>query len=328
MSDKPILTTAGDDDSTLHLLSEAELAILNGDDDTDEELDDDLDDESLDDSVDGLDVKDDAGSDEDTAADDDDDLGEGQGDTDSADDSAGDGNTDAADDDDDAIGREPGDIMAPSTVEAENIAALETSLAEVESEIKELKQKLRSGEIDDDEYADELDTLKDKQFDIKMDIRDEKAKASQSQQSRDDTWKMAQDAFFELPENKVFLDNGLMFRALGDEINRRYQDGDFDGNFSRLLRAAAAQLRKDAAKLLGTDAPAAQPEGKTRKDELEARRKKNAEKGKPKTLRNRGSESHEDNEGEFAHLDNLRGAELELAVSRLTPEQERRWAQS
>lgn len=317
MSNKPVALQFGTDrERELLAMDDDELENEDEDLEETEDLADDLDDDSDDDDSDD-DDSDDDDSDEDSDDDDE------SGDDDSDDDEPGDDEKAAAD-------PEPGDVVLPDLKEVGNIDEMETSLSGINEELSKLKERWDEGDLEDDEYWDQRDSLKDKAADLKMDIRDAKRDAESNQERIQDRWNTAQDVFYENPANVIFRENGLMMQALNAEIARRQQEKDFDGNFTRLLNESASELRKSAAAMLGVEGDSDKGGDKkpmTAKEKAAAKKAANARGDKPRTLR--GVNSADDNsdidQGEFADLDRLKGRSLELAISRLSPEQQERW---
>lgn len=103
-----------------------------------------------------------------------------------------------------------------------------------------------------------------------------------------------------------------------------------EANADKTYRWFLREAHKKVAEEFGGQAAAPAPEPKTDpKREAIARRAPDL-KAVPKTLGSVPAADTEDAQGggEFSHLDNKNGMELEEAIARLTPEQQKRWANS
>ncbi len=306
-------------------LTDAEKAALMDEDEQenedlpgDDDLDDDLDDDGEED--DDLDTDD---EDEDSADNDSDDNLD-----DSEDDINDDENVDD-DGDDDEPAASPTDIIAPKVSEVPDIAKLEEGLTAITDEIKELKTRFNEGELDDEEYTEQLEELHEKRGDVKLDIRDAKNAAVRASERIQDRWDAAQEVFYDQPENAVFKDSPLLRNALNSEIDALQSADDFDGNYSRMLTKAADSVRREAAGLLGVkpgDKPGDKKDTKSAKEKAAEKKAANSKKDKPNTLRNKAAAEEHNDDGKFAHLDKLKGRELELALSRMSEGEREAWA--
>ena len=320
-------------DSDRDGLTDAEIEALESDltaDDDNENDDDDFssynggEDDNLDDEDD--DELEEDEKDEEEEADPDEEDNNSDDDTDDLDDEDADGD----DDTDEAVEATPDDIRAPKR-NAPDVESLEATLKTTQEERKAIRDKWNEGFIDDDDYHDQLDELMDKISDIKDDIRE----AKNAEEMTMERWQIAQEAFFEQPDNRVFQQNDMLFGLLNNEVGKLTSADDFDGNYTKVLRRATVNVRKAVKELTGSDI--AKADGKKDPGESDAdkrlrareeRKNRNKDRArKTKSLRGLPSADDSKTDGEFAHLDRLKGRDLELALSRLSEAQQNAWYQ-
>lgn len=303
-------------------LSEDELAALEADDDDIDamkEIAGDDDDEDLDDA----------------GADDDDDDDDQDGDEDEAGDAAVEAEAkrsakpgDAAADDGDAGAEQDGagadddgDGLGEfqSSYKAEAVENFDARMQEFSDSKKALRAQLANGDIDMDAYEDQKDAIVAQE----QALREQNLKATiaseQAEQAAQDRWKWEQERFFADKSNAIYND-ALTMGMLDMAVKQLAQDPKNAARTAPWFLAEADKLVRERTGATRTEATKTDP-----KKETEAKRKADLSKV-PKTLSNLpAAELNDTGTDEFAHLDNLSGLKLEVAIAKMTPAQQARY---
>jgi hypothetical protein len=189
----------------------------------------------------------------------------------------------------------------------------ETQLESIQNKLLELDQKIEDGDIDIVEYTRQRDPL------IRQQTKIEMVQVFNEQQS-EQLWKHEQTVFFnQYPDYKT---DPVMNGALRSVFKQL----DTSENASKSGYELLQEAREIVDKRMGVAPPASQA---TANDKASIPRSKTpAREGAniPKTLS--GTIPAAENvtaKDEFAHLDKLEGVEYEMALAKLSPEQERRY---
>lgn len=92
----------------------------------------------------------------------------------------------------------------------------DAELKVINDKIAALKAQRGAGELDqlsDDEYEQQLDTLKDQRTDLRVEQNTARIKTEISQQTADQAWVFLQDQFFADPNNLPIRQNAVLFAA-------------------------------------------------------------------------------------------------------------------
>lgn len=227
----------------------------------------------------------------------------------------------------------PAEVVPPLRIaevapRAPKPADLDDQLKAVDVEQAALDKKLDDGEIESKEYAKESRKLGDKRQELR-DIDSEHSLIARTNESaRVQHWKTAQASFFDLRKD---FGNPIMQGALDAALRDLYANPKYAGaDYNWLLNKAAANV--DAA--MGKTATPAAPEAPTKPVTAVAQRaRENAARAAadraavPTTLG--AVPAAEANDpgagGEFSHLDNLSGMELEKEIAKLPQEAAERY---
>ena len=183
----------------------------------------------------------------------------------------------------------------------------------VKAEMAELKKQYEDGDLDldQDAYEEQRDALRDQ-------IKDHEHAIRYNQQMQEQLWQYEQDLFFkQFPEYRenVAL-RGALKEAFGvldaDEANQGKSGLD-------LLSEARLMVEQMVRQSEQSPEPPSPPKREMRTPEMEKA-------PPPKTLAfTPPAAENETGRDEFAHLDRLQGPDLEEALAKMTPEQERRY---
>lgn len=303
-------------------LSQAELDALKDDDD--------LPGAGGDDDDDG----DDAGGDDDDQDGDDDADGDDDQDGADAGDDDQDGDDDAdADGDDDDAGADDGedDHVRPSSDKAREANdrtredEAKAKLADVDGKLSELDQKFEDGDITAKEYREEQKKLTAERDEAKEVLVEVKVSRTLREERAREAWEEAQDRFFSAAENKRFVNNKILFKALNEEVVSIARDPKNAGRNGDWVLAEAKKAVEEA---FGA-APVAKDDkqgGKTANDK--PARPQRPGKIPPDLGGLPAADTERPAEGRFAHLDKLSGAELEEAVGKMSATDQEAWARA
>lgn len=285
-----------------------------------------------------------AGGDDDEDDDDGGDDGDGNGSDDDAGDDAGSGENAASDPGSDsagaadaaeaagAAGGETPTAAASSPaaefipqLNAEAPEGLADKIAELDTRATDLAAKFKDGEIDLPEFMAQKDAIDRQRIDLTMQVKQAEWAKAQNESTQAQRWRWEQERFFGQDSAKVYQDPILL--------------AAFDASVKGLANAAANASRPAAWFLeeadrqvrarfnLGRENKPAGDENKPAGDGKKAAANRQPDLSKaPKTLANLpAAEIPESGADEFAYLDKLDGIALEVALRKLTPEQEARY---
>lgn len=214
--------------------------------------------------------------------------------------------------------------QAQPSYTAELPADIEVKQQAISTELGELRDKFKAGDIDVDDYEAQRDTLLDQRGELNKAITKAEISQEMQQQSAQQAWQAAIERTFDAavkPEQGGIdyrkdqakaADLDLFVRRLAED--QANADKDMDWFLTEGHRRVKA-LHGIAA----TPAPAPAAPVQTRKSPIDAA---------PKTLAQvPGADGPGDVAGEFADLDALYGDALEDAVARLSPAQRAKYEQ-
>jgi hypothetical protein len=202
------------------------------------------------------------------------------------------------------------------------------TLTDLDKQLDALDVKLADGEIDAAEYTAQTRRINDQRIDIKALQAAEKARIQTIRETSARAWQDEQDHFFRRPENAIFDQekNPVLFDALDAQIRRITAKPE---NAGMLLRDVLATARADVLKAFGQAEPAAKEKPENDKGKVSDQQKpaKNPTKQPdlPQTLGGVPAAADNGTGGEFDHLDNLAGMDLDRAIAKLSPEQQERY---
>lgn len=326
-------------DDELEGLGPEELAALKADQQDDNDEDEDLDpdienDEGDDEDPDGDDPDGDDDGDDDPDADDPD--GDPDGEEDKA--KAGaekDGDDDGKDDDEDEI-QEPIVSKLPRfSVDEKDVQTAQTELESIGTERKDLRARFRDGDIDEDEYHDQLEKLDEKRHKAQRTIDRAEDRKEHNEKNAAREWEITQETFYSMPDNKIFQDDPDARTLLQFKLDQAAAN---PANESRtnmgLLLIAAKEARKTMAKFAGKqpdDKPGKKNQTAAEKEIQRRRNKRNqVNEDLDKTLAGKtkaGKESQTKFSAKFDHLENLDGMDLEEALANMSEADQAEWAQ-
>ena len=285
--------------------------------------------------------------------DDDADAGEGSekadaagGEKDGADDEAkpqGDEQADAAAKDDEDEGDDTDDVSIPEPVtpvlSAPDVAGFDEQIATLEAARKDIRTKYRAGELSADAYDDQMDEITRQLTAIEGDKRDA---ASAERYNRDIETSRYIHVLNEF-KRQVNREQGIdydkspklldMFDAEIKTLaaDAKNEDKTYDWFLKTAHQNVLAEQEKIAASLGfvkpskgGAEQPGAQKEAV--RTAINGRKPVRPAVGSLATVPSAAGE--QPNASEFAHLENLNGDDLEMAVARMSPEQQDRWARA
>lgn len=336
------VASVGDDEGLPGGLSEQERAALQAAEDDDEQTRKDLD-EILNENDDSGDGKPAAG-DGDGGGDGDGDgksaSGEGDGKDGDVAAAAGDGDGEGAGDEDEAP---TSDRFVP-LMEVKPVEDYEAKLADIDRRRAEIRQKREDGDIEFAEAEKQLDALSDERSDLKLAQQRAIDAAAYNEQTGDQEWKFEVRSF--LRDHREYQDEVMWgaldstVKALANQVQLDPESGepvlrdgqpilvneDKDAHWflaeahkrvSLRLKSAAAAPQQGADGAAGKKPAAGEEDPKAKA--VGARRRQAAD--RPTTVAGlpEAEDSGETGAGRFAHLDNLKGMELENAVAALSP---------
>jgi len=227
---------------------------------------------------------------------------------------------------------QPPPVFAPKfeAMPEEQVKAAQTELDSIPDKIKDLRVKLNAGDLSLDEFDEQKDALKDRQFELKQTLHENELNQKQNQQLSEQLWIHDQSVFFN--QHKEYLQNPMLMKVLEGVLAQV----DADAGENRLAGYEALnKAHEELTKLMGGTITA--PPGKPGngaggdplvKNEIPARERTDL----PKTLTGLPvAEGNDTAQNEFAQLDALAekgGVEYEKALARLTLDQEKRWLRS
>jgi hypothetical protein len=210
----------------------------------------------------------------------------------------------------------------------EQVKAAQTELDSIPDKIKDLRVKLNAGDLSLDEFDEQKDALKDRQFDLKQTIRENEMGAKQNQQMSEQLWIHDQNMFFR--QHREYLENPMMMKVLEGALAQVDADSGENrlGGFDALTKA-----HDELTKLFGGAGGQPKPGNGVAGDQLPKNDIPARERAElPKTLAGLPVADQNDTaQNEFAQLDALAdkgGIEYEMALARLTPEQAKRYGAS
>lgn len=149
-------------------------------------------------------------------------------------------------------------------------------------------------------------------------------------------------AHFKEQGNELFFDNPIIFAAFNQSYQALIGDSKNSGKSNLWFLESAKKTTVKYMQDLGFQLPGGKrdPESKQEtktNDDADAKGSGKPADGKkrpkapnlkdiPPTLSGKPSAAGNDDKGEFSHLDDMTGLDLEAAVARMTPEQQRKWA--
>lgn len=244
--------------------------------------------------------------DEDASQDDQDDDNENQ--DDNNDDEQKDKNND------DAVNLD--DIEIPDITGADSkLEKLTSEYTVAKNELTDLKQKFEDGELTEAEYNIETSALERKMARLEGKIEaaeeqaeEEAAKIERYNQQVKAVWDQEEKAFFGQPENKKFLENPRMLKALNEIVTELQQQPNLTPkDFNKLLKDARDSYVNEFGEFYqgakSTPSKPAKPQPKI-----------------PQTLGNVPAALPNTDGNKFAHLDKLSGKDYEAALAKLSPE--------
>lgn len=194
---------------------------------------------------------------------------------------------------------------------------------ELTNQLKDIQNKFDEGEIAFEDFLEQRDQVKDqiRELDLSSKVRAEMEQKAQEDAAKaaEQQWQKDVQAFN--TDNQEALKDKALYNTFVKQANAKLNDADFDHLGNREL---LDQAMKEAKAITGYK----EAQGK---DELsEARRKANAKKKEQaeqtQTLGDvPAAADHDTGKDEFAYLDKLSGEELEAALAKLTPDQEKRY---
>lgn len=228
--------------------------------------------------------------------------------------------------------REEGDALLMPVAD---VAAIKGSLDEVRAQKEALRAAYQADDSDmtSTEYEAKLEEINDRILDLRAELNKAELFAEMNEQVRVNAWKAEVRAFM----RGVAKDEGLDYngdkkllqqfdtalKVLGNDPDNADKSGDW-------FLTEAHEMVKARNRIAAAPARSKGPELTPVERAIAARREK-AQNGRevPRTLSHVPQAAIEnEGGGEFAHLDKLSGMDLELALARMTPEQEQRWLNS
>lgn len=220
-------------------------------------------------------------------------------------------------------------------------ADLDEQLGKLDADVSALdKRYFEDGELEAREYQKQMRLLADRRTDL-LSIKQEAALVQRTNEaSRTAHWQTAQAKFF---DDHAEFTHPVMHGALDSALRALYADAKYAGaDYGYLLNKAANMVHEAIAVATGgtaTPAPAGKPAAAAaapiKQTPAAATATARAAKAKatiaavPKTLGGLPTaEANPASGDEFSHLDNLSGMDLELALAKMTPEQESRFLES
>lgn len=186
----------------------------------------------------------------------------------------------------------------------------------LDSERKELRRKYNEGEIDQDDYDNQIDDIDARLYNLSERYAEEHAKITRlqvkaeiAQEQAVQRWQMEQQIFFS--EHKNYATDQRRMTLLRAELESMNGSKDIEGKTGlEILRLAESRVSEYL--------------GEKKQQAKEA--KPSNVKEFPKTLTNIPAAEEETERGEFDYLDKLNGEAYEKAFAKLTKEQIARYA--
>jgi hypothetical protein len=212
----------------------------------------------------------------------------------------------------------------PSMKVSGNIDELKTQLTELNTKKTELADKLKAGDITQEEYMEQSDQLNDSISDKKSDIRREEDAIEFNKNQEANLWQHQQDQFFKTEDGKLIAGNHMLLAAFDSKVRQLAgDDANKDKSGSWFLKVAAVEVKKV---MLGAF-PAKEP-GKGGDDTMKGAGGDGKDKGNgrkpnlkeiPTTLSQLPAAETDDpsKADEFAYLDKLQGSELEDELAKM-----------
>lgn len=202
-------------------------------------------------------------------------------------------------------------------VEAAPAPQVPSKVDELKAELAAVKKKFDDGEISVDEYIEERSGL-DRAI-VKAEL-----KAELSADKAAESWSQSQAIF--LGQNAYLRDNDVIYDAFAMQVNKLLADPKSASLSDEALLAAAKQKVDAAFGIKPTEPSKKKDESPVRDAKKEAADRSKA----PKTLQGVPSAAPADDvdQSPFAYLDRLSGDKLEAALSKLSDEDQTRWAHS
>jgi len=265
------------------------------------------------------------------------------------DEAAAGGEADADDVSDDAKDDDRDDPPFVATYRADPVENFDEKMAALEAREAEVTQQLVDGEIDRDAFAAESKAISKERMELSSAHTKAQIAAEQAQQASQQRWEWevqrylrdsAREGFEMRPDvtakaMEAAKDNAEalaaaraaharalgMAAALDAEVKRLASDPANEERDGEWFLEESGRLVRQA---FGGGKSAAKPGGKpavpNRRPDLSV---------VPTTLAHVPAASGDDSTGgEFAHLDSLNGMELEKAIAKMTPDQQRKWAEA
>ena len=206
---------------------------------------------------------------------------------------------------------DPPPAAPPVDPEAELQAKFDT----LKTEKDELSTKLQDGEIDFSEYQTGMDAITEKTMDLKLDVQKDSIKAELSQEHEDKLWRDATTCYFAKEGRQEALKSPIVAAAFRQAVETAAKES-FD-DYDDLLSKAEAMVEASGIKMGATPAdPPPDPDKKTGK------RKAATTVQLPDTLGAVPAADLNVGKNPFDHIDKLEGMAMELAIAKMSPEQQ------
>lgn len=199
-------------------------------------------------------------------------------------------------------------------LQADHVEDYDNKLKEITDKRDALLTQLEAGDIDLQTFVRSDRELSTLETDLRIDQTTAENAAKQNRNIAIQKWNWEQEQFFSEKANKIYEENkpiGAAFDSVVKDLASKPENANKTGMW--FLKEADRQVRE----LFGKKA-----------DSKTESRKPNLDKV-PKTLNDLPTAAiSETNNNEFAYLDKLDGMQLEVALRKMTPEQEARYLQS
>lgn len=204
--------------------------------------------------------------------------------------------------------------------ETDPVTELQTKVEGIDDQINSLGQQFEDGELDFRQYHQKLNELNNEKLSVRDEITSHRTREEVRQQENARQFENAKTRFFSTEGNDIFAKNEIAATALATAF-RRVNADPANANMDYFARMQAA---KDAVVESGFfGAPKDTETPKNKADKTRDGKKRDI----PQTLGDMpAAESNEG--GQFKHLDDLEGLELEDALARMSPEDEKRYLNS
>lgn len=198
---------------------------------------------------------------------------------------------------------------------AEAPEGADEKIATIDAATADLVTKFQDGEIDMTEFMAEKSRLDNERVTLVVAAEQAKFAERQNVESREQRWKWEQERFFGAEKNAETYKDPIVLAALDAQVKQLANDPANSKNAAGWFLEEADRLVR--ARFGSTKAEATKPNQKPRQPDLSV---------VPKTLAGLpAAELPETGDAEFAYLDKLDGLDLENAIAKMTPEQERRY---